>query len=167
MTFYFQPKINVSVIYVLQIDNPKFFYIGDLIMAGSRRLPFTEIGDQPQLLRLPLFVPPNMPHPPIENDHSYLCGFICSLMCFVVCGSLFVAAIDLLNPINCDQFKDAVSLDNCENQSQLNAQLQKNLAAIGGAALFILLLAIFFTGYKLKLCCRSSVGENPDLLVPN
>ena len=96
-----------------------------------------------------------------------MCGFICSIICFVVCGSLFVATIDLLNPINCDQFKDTVGFDNCENESQLNEQLQKKLAAIGGSALFILLLAIVFTGYKLKLFCRLSHGEAPALLPPN
>ena len=131
------------------------------MMAGSRHFLSTKDRDQPQRLRLPFYVPLNMPHPPTENDHSYLCGFICSLICFLVCGSLFVAAIDLLNPINCDQFKDAVNFDNCENESQLNAQLQKNLAAIGGSALFILLLAIVYTGYKLKLFCRPSLGAAP------
>ena len=42
-------------------------------MAGSLQcLPFGSagVGDQPQLLRLPLYVPPNMPHPPLEIDHS-------------------------------------------------------------------------------------------------
>lgn len=128
-----------------------------------------QLVDQAQRLQNyeQLNVPLNVQHPPIANDDSYCCGFICSLICFFSCGFLMIASISAFNSSNCDQFKDTVSFDNCENESQLNAQVQQKLSEIGGVVLFILLLAIVFTGYKLKLFCRPSLGEAQALLALN